>query len=239
MREEYTKRFESALDVLAGLEQELTGVQERIAELERLGFCNATVHWRKEGMMELLHPTGSEYERKTGRRREYIGTSQGKQQAAIARIERHSEWRAMKGEARRLEGKIRDINHAIKNVFRVCGQPQNLDRWGQKLLDRKTEPNLSPQSPGSAGEWGQGTARSKNGSEDLSPPSPGLTKNRVGSTGDSRDGDSLHPEKSRVIPTSWRRGVSPRGFVPKDMSEVKAYFEQSPELASIAKDLPG
>ena len=84
-------------------------VEKQMAELEQAGMVNATVHTRRDnGGMELLHPTGSDYEKQTGRRREYIGKKPEAQQAAQDRINRYHEYQKLKNEwskqaARRIE----------------------------------------------------------------------------------------------------------------------------------------
>lgn len=88
-----------------------------MAELEKLGFCNATIHFRSDnGGMELIHPTGSEYEHLNGRRREYIGKKSDLQAEARARVERWQKHRDLRIELKKTQNKISEIEHRIESL---------------------------------------------------------------------------------------------------------------------------
>jgi hypothetical protein len=96
-----TERLTNIADRLAQLQQERAAIQAEIKELEELGVTEATPHWRqketngKSAMLELIHSTGSEYEKRTGRRRKYIGTDPDKIQATLSYVKRYGRYRQL------------------------------------------------------------------------------------------------------------------------------------------------
>lgn len=105
---------------LHNLYEQSQQLSQQIAELEQQGFVNATIHIRKDtGGMELLHPMGSEYEVKIGRRREYVGTKPEQQKVAKERVARYHHLLKLTGEAREVRGKIHQIERAIERLEQV------------------------------------------------------------------------------------------------------------------------
>jgi len=96
-----TERLTNIADRLVQLKQERAAIQAEIKELEELGVTEATPHWRqketngKAAMLELIHSTGSEYEKRTGRRREYIGTDPDKIQVTLSCVKRYGRYRQL------------------------------------------------------------------------------------------------------------------------------------------------
>lgn len=96
------------------LSQAAEALSVAIKVLEEQGISNATIHTRADnGGMELIHPTGSDYERQTGRRREYIGKKPGMQEAATARVRRWKEHSELKGQLRQREGRLAEIERKV------------------------------------------------------------------------------------------------------------------------------
>lgn len=87
-------------------------ITQEMAQLEQAGMTSATIHIRSDnGGMELLHHSGSDYEQKNGRRREYVGKNPDKQLEAKCRVKRYQTYQTLKGEL----GVMRDKKQTIKN----------------------------------------------------------------------------------------------------------------------------
>lgn len=182
-RSEYLRRFNKVLDQLDALDAELRQIKDAIDRTKAQGMTDATIHWRQEGMLELVYSINSDYARRNGRRREYIGVDQDKIDEAMARIARHTRYQELLSDARHIYNQIRNIESAITNVFRVTAKgPLELP------LDGDTQ----------------------NGDKEISPA-------------------------NLVCPHNEQKNLSPLAMSPR---QVKEFFEQSPELADIAKDLP-
>lgn len=92
----------------------IVDLTSQIKALEEKGITNATIHTRADnGGMELIHPTGSEYERQTGRRREYIGKKPGMQDAAIHRVRRWKEHKELRSQLRQQESRLAEIERKV------------------------------------------------------------------------------------------------------------------------------
>lgn len=115
MREqEFFEKMAAVWLEISTLKDEAQAIEQQMKELERAGMVKATIHTRSDnGGMELLHPTGSDYEKQTGRRREYIGKKPEAQRAAKARVERFHQHYTLKGELGRVTQRIKDIEHQI------------------------------------------------------------------------------------------------------------------------------
>lgn len=118
MREQdFFERVTAVWLELRSLYEQSAQLSQKIAELEQQGFVNATIHIRKDTRgMELLHHSGSEYEVKTGRRREYIGTKPEAQEAGKARVERHKEWLRLKQELQKFTSKQTSIERQLRQL---------------------------------------------------------------------------------------------------------------------------
>lgn len=110
MREqEFFEKMAAVWLEVSTIQEICIAIEKQLADLEQAGMTNATIHTRSDnGGMELLHPTGSDYEKQTGRRREYIGKKPEAQQAAQDRVIRYHEYQKLKSEwskqaARRIE----------------------------------------------------------------------------------------------------------------------------------------
>lgn len=88
-----------------------------IADIQRAGVTNATIHRRSDtGGMELLHPSDSDYVRRNGRRREYIGQDPDKQREAKQLVARFEEWQGVKNKLEGLQSKRRLIDMSIAKM---------------------------------------------------------------------------------------------------------------------------
>lgn len=131
-------RLMAVCDRLDLLYEEIKITYEKIHELEAQGISEASIHWRRKGdpagrpdQLELLHPTGSAYEKRTGRRREYIGTDPEKQQEAIARVRRWRAYQDAQGEVKKIKDKMTDIVGRIKHLeWTALGEQKSFgDDW--------------------------------------------------------------------------------------------------------------
>ena len=118
------------LDTLAQQSADLAGI---IATLENAGITNAQPYWMrkddptgKPDQLELTHPTTSAYSRRTGRRREYIGTDPERIAAALGRIERYKKWRIHRVTLAGVQDKMRTIeNHLVALEYAATGKQQS------------------------------------------------------------------------------------------------------------------
>lgn len=122
MREqEFFEKMAAIWIELATLQEHADNLVRQMQGLEQAGMVNATIHTRSDnGGIELLHPTGSEYEQRTKRRREYIGKKPEAQESARARIERYHEHTRLKAEWLTITGKMRQIQHHIERLELVA-----------------------------------------------------------------------------------------------------------------------
>lgn len=113
--------FEKMAEVwleLSNIREQADNLVAQMAELENAGMVNATIHTRSDnGGMELLHPTGSAYEKDNSRRREYIGKKPEAQEAARARVERWHKHVELKREWSRHQDKVRQIEYRIEYLY--------------------------------------------------------------------------------------------------------------------------
>lgn len=100
MREqEFFEKMAAVWIEVSTIQEMCVAIEKQMAALEQAGMTNATVHTRRDnGGMELLHSTGSDYEKQTGRRREYIGKKVEAQQVAQDRVNRYHEYQKLKSE---------------------------------------------------------------------------------------------------------------------------------------------
>jgi hypothetical protein len=138
---DYQQLAETMRDVLGELieiDREIINAgqaQERL----RGNMSNASLHWRRDRagnrtMLELVHPSGSDYERANGRRREYIGTDPGNVAQARQRIKNYDEYQKLeylRREATRQAQRIRGIIRQLALV--TLGEQAKL--WGQTESD--------------------------------------------------------------------------------------------------------
>lgn len=136
-QEEFTERMVPIWARLNNLQEQEQDLVRQMEELQQAGMVNATIHIRSDnGGMELLHPTGSEYERATGRRREYIGKKQDVIEHAKARVDRYHTCQSLYGELSKTREKIKEIQHYMgrlemaasgtqAKLFSVVGTPQH------------------------------------------------------------------------------------------------------------------
>lgn len=136
-------------DVLDGLYEQLNTVSLTISALEAQGVTEGKIHWRRRpfgdqpGILELLHPQESEYTRKAGRRREYIGTDPEKQQEAFAKIKRWKTLQEAKSEQRRIRDKMAEIERQISRLELIASGKQTAfrDAWFAVRAGRRPEDN--------------------------------------------------------------------------------------------------
>jgi len=114
---EFLKKMAAVWFEFSAIQDTCISIENQLAELEQAGMTNATIHKRSDnGAMELLHPTGSDYERQTGRRREYIGKKPEAQQAAQERVKRYNEYLKLKSEWSKQATKRIEINRQIERL---------------------------------------------------------------------------------------------------------------------------
>lgn len=112
IEQDFSERMAAIWEQLKTLQEQEETLTRQMDELTQQGTANATIHFRADnGGMELLHPTGSEYERSTGRRREYIGKKPEAQAQAQARVERYHASNALYQELSKTREKIRSIHY--------------------------------------------------------------------------------------------------------------------------------
>lgn len=118
MREqEFFEKMAAVWLEVSTIQDACIAIEKQLAELEQAGMTSATIHTRSDnGGMELLHPTGSDYERQTGRRREYIGKKPEAQQAAHERVKRYHEYKKLKGEWSKQAAKRVEIYRQIERL---------------------------------------------------------------------------------------------------------------------------
>jgi hypothetical protein len=111
-QDDFTERMVAVWAQLKTLQEQEETLTQQMDVLTQQGVTNATIHIRSDnGGMELLHPTGSEYERSTGRRREYIGKKPEAQEQAQARVERYHSCQSLYQELNKTREKIRSIHY--------------------------------------------------------------------------------------------------------------------------------
>jgi len=118
MREqEFFEKMAAVWIEVSTIQEQIVRLESAIATIERLGITNATIHTRSDnGGMELLHQAGSDYQKKTGRRREYIGKKPEAQDEAKARIERFQTYQKLKREWSEQAAKRIEIYRQIERL---------------------------------------------------------------------------------------------------------------------------
>lgn len=115
--QEFFEKMAAVWLELSTLKATMETIAQDMAQLESAGMTSAKIHIRADnGGMELLHHSGSEYEQKNGRRREYVGKKPEAQEAARARIQRFGMHRKLKDELAIKNHAIRLIEHEIDNL---------------------------------------------------------------------------------------------------------------------------
>lgn len=115
--QEFFEKMASVWIELATLQEQAGDLMRQMEQLESAGIVNATIHTRSDnGGMELLHPTGSEYEQRTGRRREYIGKKPEAQDAARAKIQRYHDHVKLKAQWQTVASKRIEIQRQIERL---------------------------------------------------------------------------------------------------------------------------
>lgn len=106
---------------LSTLKAAIETITQEMAQLESAGMTSATIHVRSDnGGMELLHHSGSDYERQTGRRREYVGKNPDKQLEAKCRVKRYETYRTLKAELAVMQEKLRNIEYQVSRLEMVA-----------------------------------------------------------------------------------------------------------------------
>lgn len=91
--------------------------KDKLYELSQAGMSQATIHIRSDnGGMELLHPSGSTYEKQHNRRREYIGKDPERQREARARVERYQQSEQLRQDIKRMSEAKTTIDRSISNI---------------------------------------------------------------------------------------------------------------------------
>lgn len=121
------------------LKRAIETITQEMAQLEQTGMTSATIHIRSDnGGMELLHRSGSEYEQKNGRRREYVGKNPDKQLEAKCKVKRYQSHQTLKGELRALRDKSQTIENQISYLEMVA-----LGKQAKLFSEMGTDPLLA------------------------------------------------------------------------------------------------
>lgn len=108
------------------LQDEISYWAGKVAQLKQAGVTEATIHWRSDNSaMELLHPSNSDYARKNGRRREYIGKDTFNQRDAKERVERYQELKLA-------EARLEDLRQKKNLLVSMIGRME-LQLFGKQL----------------------------------------------------------------------------------------------------------
>lgn len=119
MREqEFFEKMAAVWLELSTLKEAAQAIEQQMVELQQAGMTSATIHIRSDnGGMELLHSSGSDYEKQNGRRREYVGKKPEAQEEARARRRRFTEHERLKGELGSKREAIRLIEYRIEYLL--------------------------------------------------------------------------------------------------------------------------
>jgi len=151
MREqEFFEKMAAIWLELSKLKEAAEIIAREMAELEQAGMTSATIHVRSDnGGMELLHRSGSDYEQKNGRRREYIGKNSDKQLEARSKVKRYQSYQTLKGELASQQEHIRAIEYQISRLEMITLSKQaklfsdvGTGNAGQQLYTVPTDWNL-------------------------------------------------------------------------------------------------
>lgn len=116
--QEFFERMAAVWLELSNLKVASQAIRQQMAELQQAGMSAATIHVRSDnGAIELLHPTGSEYEKEHGRRREYVGKKLKAQEEAQEKISRWEEYRKLKDELASKREAIHLIEYRIEYLL--------------------------------------------------------------------------------------------------------------------------
>jgi len=212
----------AALDTLMAIHAEIEQVENEIEIKTMLPMTNATMHWRPDSkgertILELLHPTGSEYEQRTGRRREYIGKDPEAIQEAREAKKRYREFQELVSRKKQLEFNGDDLERRIM-IVSDCSVQVKRELWGQGHL---AATNLA--SP--IQKWGH---QVKAHNDQVSPNNGDGDRNglqKATGTKEMSPGDSL-----QAVPILSTEKMSP--------NDVVNYFNNSDELRDLVPDLP-
>jgi hypothetical protein len=95
----------------------LNQAKDKLDELSQAEMSQATIHTRSDnGGMELLHPSGSTYEKQHGRRREYIGKDLEKQREAKLRVERYQKSEQLRHDIEQMNMKKSIVDRSIGSI---------------------------------------------------------------------------------------------------------------------------
>lgn len=111
-------------DDMAALDHQADQLTHALDLLRDQGITQATAHWRKKNLLELVHPTGSDYHQRHGRRREYIGTDPVKIQHALDCIDRHNEYRVLLAERGEIYHKINKVSRLVRSAYTILNAKQ-------------------------------------------------------------------------------------------------------------------
>ena len=120
-KQEFFQKMQAVWSELNNLHEQAQDTEQKITQLEQAGIANATIHIRSDnGGVELLHPTGSTYEKETGRRREYIGKKQEAIDQAKARVERFKLHQELKQKLTSELSRIIEIERQIERLNMIA-----------------------------------------------------------------------------------------------------------------------
>jgi len=157
----------AALDTLMAIYAEMDKIDQQIDDMRFMSKTNATMHWRPDSkgertILELLHPTGSEYEQRTGRRREYIGKDPEKIAEAKEAKKCYREWQELISRGKHLESAADRLHREIIKID-VISNGIKLELWGHEntALINLVSPNN--------GDGDRNGLRKATGTKEMSP----------------------------------------------------------------------
>lgn len=149
MREqEFFEKMAAVWLELSTLKEAAETITQEMTQLEQAGMTSATIHIRSDnGGMELLHHSGSEYEQKNGRRREYVGKNPDKQLEAKCKVKRYQSYQSLKRELAAKQQKVREIEYQISRLETVTYGKQT------KLFSESGDSNLFAEQKSVPTDW--------------------------------------------------------------------------------------
>lgn len=133
--QEFFEKMAAVWLELSSLKEAEQQIAQQMAELEQAGMTNATIHIRSDnGGMELLHHSGSDYEKRNGRRREYVGKKPEAQEEAKARVSRFETYQNLKRELGSKRETVRSIEYRVEYLLMAA-----LGRQAKLFSDVGTE----------------------------------------------------------------------------------------------------
>ena len=94
-------QVDQALSLLNALAERVAELQNQMDEVQAQGMAQATTYWRDQTYLYLVHKQCD-----GRRRREYVGTDEHKQAAALRRVENWHQYEELVQESNRAQGNL-------------------------------------------------------------------------------------------------------------------------------------